>query len=113
MKGLYLIDGPDGIGKTTLLKQLSLSHKDALFYKEPGSTEKAEEISKLIRSYKDNDSVRDIFLFFAARYDFWKNKLKEDIDNGALVFVDRSIVSTFAYQYFLWKKKKENNLFWI
>ena len=100
MKGLYLIDGPDGVGKTTLLKQLAFTYKDALFYKEPGGTEKAEEISRLIRSFSDNDSARDVFLFFAARYDFWRNELKKNIDGGKLIFVDRSIISTFVYQYF-------------
>ncbi len=109
MGKIIIIEGADGVGKTTLIKKLktyALSvEKDAQkfsFYKEP---QDSKCIYKAIMDFSSENCYRDFLLVFAARFDIWMDKVKKDLAEDKIVVLDRSVISTFAYQFFSIKKE--------
>ncbi|SHK39662.1 dTMP kinase [Thermocrinis minervae] len=105
MKKGYLIsfEGIDGSGKTTLSRMLyehllKEGHKVSL-YRDPGSTELAENIRKLILE-NDMDPTTELLLFEAARSSLVWEKILPDLREGKIILLDRFIDSTVVYQGF-------------
>ncbi|MBE6449126.1 MAG: dTMP kinase [Alphaproteobacteria bacterium] len=106
MKKAYFItlEGGDGCGKTTqkqlLLDYLKNKQIDFICTREPGGSEAAEEIRKVILSgSKDKwDSVSETLLFFAARRSHLVETIWPAIRAGKWVISDRFADSTMAYQ---------------
>lgn len=95
MKGkLFIIDGIDGSGKTTLAKKLAKEFR-GVYSKEPGK----EKVRGLIRKIilQPIDPLTELFLFLADRRENYL-QIKKYLQQGAIIFLDRSFPATFAYQ---------------
>ena len=98
-------EGCEGSGKSTQAKLLKehlerLGHK-VILTREPGGTELAEEIRKVILSgNKIEDTLTEFLLISAARRDHVLNKIKPALAEGSFVICDRFFDSSLAYQGF-------------
>lgn len=98
-------EGCEGSGKSTQVKLLKeylekLGQK-VLLTREPGGTELAEEIRKVILSGKKiDDPLTEFLLISAARRDHVMNKIKPALAEGSFVICDRFFDSSLAYQGF-------------
>lgn len=103
-KGMFiLVEGPDGAGKTTMVKSLA-EYLDKLGYdveciREPGTLSINEQIRSIL---KDEDSdINDrteLLLFEACRSEFVQKVLAPAIADGKVILCDRYMHSTVAYQ---------------
>ena len=112
MGKIIIIEGADGVGKTTLVDNLkvydvSIETKDRKFsfYKEP---QDSKLIYKTLMDFSSENYYRDLLLVFAARFDIWMGKMKQDLSEDRTVVLDRSVISTFVYQYFSIEKENRN-----
>jgi dTMP kinase len=95
MKGkLVIFDGIDGSGKTTQAKFFSKKFK-ALYLKESGGDKNLDIIKKLI--LKNILPLTELFLFLANRSEVFF-KIKNFLNLGQNIILDRSFPSTLAYQ---------------
>ncbi len=98
------VEGCEGVGKTTQVKLLSeycSAHGiDAVFTREPGGTPIAEQIRNIIleSSNISLDPYSELLLYAAARKQHTEELIKPALQKGKLVFCDRYIDSTMAYQ---------------
>ncbi len=97
-------EGVEGCGKSTQSKLLAdfLSKNDipVLLTREPGGTEVAEEIRKILVNGEVNklDGITETLLNFAARKDHIEKLIKPAIAQNKIVISDRFFDSTIAYQ---------------
>ncbi len=96
-KDYIIFEGIDGSGKSTIAKKLYNYLKNKYRVKlirEPGGTAVSEQIRKIIAKEKLLPQTQ-FFLFLAARVELYNkiSNLKETI-----IIMDRSFLSTFAYQ---------------
>ncbi len=106
MNGVFItIEGPDGAGKTTVIKELSKLIKDSSQYpltvtREPGGIPISEEIRQVILDPKNTEmDVRtEALLYAAARRQHLVEKILPAKEAGHLVLCDRFIDSSIAYQ---------------
>ena len=92
------------MGKSTQLRLLKeyceREHIPALFTREPGGCEIAEEIRRVILN-PDNTAMTDmteLLLYAAARSQHTEQVIKPALEQGITVFCDRYTDSTAAYQ---------------
>ena len=103
--GFFLtFEGADGSGKSTqarrLFEVLSAEGRDVVLTREPGGSEGAEEIRRLL---VEGDPGRwsaetEILLFFAARRDHLERTILPALKRGAVVISDRFSDSSRVYQ---------------
>ena len=104
-------EGIEGSGKSYQSKKLFNKLKKiklpVVYTREPGGTESAEIIRKIILtdyfSHKAKDKFdknTDTLLYLAARNEHIKNKIKPAILKKKIIICDRFIDSTFAYQVY-------------
>jgi len=112
------ISGSEGAGKSQCAKAIaevfSLTNKTFISTREPGSTPIAEEIRALVKDFKTEEEfhpLTELLLFYAARYQLFKNLIIPSIKQGEMVIADRSFACTFAYQLRAAKVIKESD-FW-
>ncbi|MEG0254425.1 dTMP kinase [Vagococcus sp.] len=106
MNGIFItIEGPDGAGKTTVIKELSQlisenSSKELITTREPGGNPIAEKIRQIILDPKNSEmDVRtEALLYAAARRQHLVEKVLPAVAEGKLVLCDRFIDSSIAYQ---------------
>lgn len=105
MNGILIsLEGPDGAGKTTVLKEILPEIKKMkraiISTREPGGVRLAEEIRQLILDPKNTeiDSKTEMLLFAAARRLHMQEKMLPALKAGKVVIVDRFIDSSVAYQ---------------
>lgn len=100
---LIVIDGMDGSGKGTqieLLKEKLRGH-DVVFTREPGGTQKAEEIRELLLSGKNSSNpLADSLLFWASRALHIEQMIRPDLGKGIDIISDRFDSSTLAFQIY-------------
>ncbi|MBO5851091.1 MAG: dTMP kinase [Clostridia bacterium] len=104
-KGKFItFEGCEGSGKSTQLSMfkeyLEKNGIDYIFLREPGGTEISEKIRSLILDV-NNDKMTDeceALLYASARAQLVKEKILPALSEGKLVFCDRFIDSSFAYQ---------------
>lgn len=106
-KGILItLEGPDGAGKTTVLRellpQLERYGRPIVTTREPGGVAIAEDIRKIILDPANQamDDKTELLLFIAARRQHLKEKILQPLAEGKLVLVDRFIDSSIAYQGF-------------
>ncbi len=103
-RGKYIvIEGGEGCGKTTQAQKLVdfLNEKGVktIRAREPGSTHEAEQIRAVLLNEKNNlTSLTEVFLFEAARTEFFRREVVPNLQTGTSVVADRSGYSTEAYQ---------------
>ena len=105
MKGFFIsFEGIDGCGKSTqinlLAKYFAKQNKSFVKTEEPGGTEGANEIRKiLLRENNFQWSVEsEALLFMAARNDHVEKVIKPAIRDNKIVICDRFMDSTIVYQ---------------
>ena len=111
-KSLFVtFEGIEGSGKSYQSRKLYKSIKQrkipAILTREPGGTEGAEKIRKIILEdyfYPDSklrfNKYTDTLLYLAARNEHVKNKIKPAISKRKIIICDRFIDSTLAYQVY-------------
>ncbi len=106
-KGLFItFEGPEASGKSSqiiLLKKYFIKNNiPFLFTREPGGTELAEKLRKLILNNKTNiNNLEEILLLMAARSNHINNVILPNLNKGKIVISDRFADSTFVYQGFV------------
>ena len=111
-KSLFVtFEGIEGSGKSyqsrKLYKNIKQRKIPAILTREPGGTEGAEKIRKIILEdyfYPDSklrfNKYTDTLLYLAARNEHVKNKIKPAISKRKIIICDRFIDSTLAYQVY-------------
>lgn len=98
------LEGGDGSGKTTILKEVSKELKkkniDFIITREPGGVDISEQIRKIVlgRKNKNLDMKTEALLFAAARRQHLVEKIIPALNSGKMVIVDRFIYSSIVYQ---------------
>lgn len=105
MRGLFItLEGPDGSGKSTVIKLLStwLKEKNVEFIttREPGGTNIGEDIRKIILDKKNNSMSpqTEALLYAAARSQHVSEKILPALKEGKVVICERFVLSSLAYQ---------------
>ena len=105
MNGILIsLEGPDGAGKTTVLKEIlpeiQKMKREIVPTREPGGVRVAEEIRQIILDPKNTeiDSKTELMLFAASRRLHMQEKMLPALQAGKVVIVDRFIDSSVAYQ---------------
>jgi len=106
MKPFYIaIDGIDGCGKTTQVKNVAeyLKNLNIPVYitKEPGGTEVGSLLRKLLLSKEFNvEPETELLLYTADRLEHQKKIILPFLNSGYAIISDRFLSSTYAYQVF-------------
>jgi len=100
---LVSVEGPDGAGKTTLVRALAerfwRSGIDAVVARDPGGTPIADAARGLVLDPSlDASPAAELFLYLAARAELVTRIIEPALRRGRLVLVDRFELSTLAYQ---------------
>lgn len=104
MRNFITFEGCDGVGKTyqtralkEYCQQLGL---DVVFTREPGGSDIAEQIRKIILDANNSamDDMCEAFLYAAARIQHLKDIVKPALSAGKVVFCDRFVHSSYVYQ---------------
>ncbi len=105
MKGFFItFEGPDGSGKTTIStavqKRLVEMGYDAIYTREPGGIDIAEQIRNVILDPKNTamDPKTEALLYAASRRQHLVEKVIPALEAGKIVICDRFIDSSLAYQ---------------
>ena len=102
-KKFITFEGGEGSGKSTQIKLLAKKLEqidEVCLTREPGGTESAEEIRKLlVRGKIDRwSSISELLLLFAARKDHIDNLILPSLKSNKWVLCDRFVDSTYVYQ---------------
>ena len=105
LKGKFItFEGVEGAGKSTqsklLVEYLNNNGIEAVWTREPGGSEGAEEIRKLLINGAVNkwDGITELLLMYASRRDHTEKKVKPLLAEGKVVISDRYFDSSLAYQ---------------
>lgn len=105
MKGKFItLEGCEGVGKSTqvrLLKEyIEKSGIDAIFTREPGGVPICEAVRGVIlnKDFTEMSPICEALLYAASRAQLVSEVIKPALDEGKLVFCDRYVDSSFAYQ---------------
>ena len=102
MKGLFIVmEGPDGSGKTTQLKEyLEEAGYECLITREPGGTVIGEEVRQLILNpeHKEMSPVTEMLLYAASRAQLVHEVIGPALEEGKIVISDRFVDSSIVYQ---------------
>jgi len=103
-RGKYIIfEGGEGCGKSThsdfVLDYLSKKGISAIKSREPGGVSEAEQIRNVLLS-KENTlhPLSELYLFQAARTEFFRKIIIPNLEKGISVLSDRSMYSSEVYQ---------------
>lgn len=106
MDGIFItLEGPDGSGKTTVLKEIArqlptFTDKVILSTREPGGSPIAEKIRNLIldTAHTAMDPRTEALLYAASRRQHLVEKIIPVLAEGNIVLCDRFVDSSLAYQ---------------
>lgn len=104
-KGYFItLEGIDGCGKSTQAKLIHQRFKamgyQVLLTREPGGTELAEEIRRVILTpgKEELDPIAEILLYAASRVQHVNVLIKPALEAGQIVISERFVHSSLAYQ---------------
>ena len=95
-----IIEGIDGIGKTTVVEGVISKLDNFITYKET----KDSEIGKNIKNLKIHSPLLDILTFSLVREELLLSTAIPNLEKGNSIILDRFILSTYVYQYFRYSK---------
>lgn len=105
MRGKFItFEGCEGSGKSTQIRllgeKLSAAGVDFIITREPGGSDVAEQIRKIILDGKNVDMCDECeaLLYAAARVQHLKEIVEPALEAGKLVVCDRFVDSSLAYQ---------------
>src|SRR5699024_4362308 len=106
LQGLFIrVEGPDGSGKTTLVRKLAACLADDLnvpstVTREPWGSDIAEKIREVISDpgNKEMADRTEALLFAASRRQHVFESTKPALTRGEVVLCDRFVDSSIAYQ---------------
>lgn len=103
-RGLFLVlEGGEGVGKTTqwarLADTLRAVGHDVVAVREPGGTAAGDAIRALLLDPESHLTAEsEALLFAASRAQLVRDVIAPALGRGAVVLVDRFLLSTYAYQ---------------
>ena len=96
--------GIEGSGKSSLIAQLKKNILKAaslkLFSKEPGGTDLGRDKKNFIKSKYSFDPTSELLLLLADRAEHVQKIIRPSLQKNKLIFCDRYLDSTLAYQGF-------------
>ena len=99
------LEGTEGAGKSTALQfikqYLSKANMEVIWTREPGGTEIAEEIRRMILhplQLEEIEPETELLLMFAARAQHIKKYILPSLNTGKWIVTDRFIDASYAYQ---------------
>jgi dTMP kinase len=101
---LFVLEGPDGSGKTTqaarLVRWLTSIGREVVACREPGGTALGERLRSILleRSSLAIGMRAEMLLFMSSRAQLVEEVIRPAIEKGAVVVVDRFLLSTVVYQ---------------
>ncbi len=100
---LIVLEGAEGVGKTTQLHKLAATLRDAghevLTLREPGGTPLGDAIrSILLDPAQDIVPEAEALLFLGSRAQIVRKEIDPALARGVVVLMDRFFLSTYAYQ---------------
>ncbi len=100
---LVVLEGGEGVGKTTQWRQLALALRDegreVVAVREPGGTAAGDRVRALLLDPEAPLAAEtEALLFSASRAQLVREVIQPALARGALVLVDRFLLSTYAYQ---------------
>ena len=100
---LIVLEGSEGVGKTTQLARLSDALRVAghvvTTVREPGGTSLGDEVRRLLlQPGADVSPEAEALLFMASRAQLVARVVRPAIASGTVVLLDRFFLSTYAYQ---------------
>ena len=105
MKGKFItFEGCEGVGKSRQIRLLEDYLKDNgikyYFTREPGGTDISEQIRAIILDGENTEMTDECeaLLYAAARVQLIKQEIEPRLNRGELVFCDRFVDSSLAYQ---------------
>ena len=104
MRGLFIVlEGGEGVGKTTqwsLLADVLTQHgHDVRALREPGGTPVGDKLRAiLLDPNSELCAETEALLFNASRAQLVTQTMRPALEEGAIVLVDRFLLSTYAYQ---------------
>jgi dTMP kinase len=97
-----VVEGPDGAGKSTLVRwlaaELGAAGREVVTVREPGGTPVAEAVRAIVLGTEGMSPSAELFLMLAARADLVARVVRPALDAGRVVLADRYELSTFVYQ---------------
>lgn len=102
--GLFVVlEGGEGVGKTTqwarLTETLQNVGQDIVAVREPGGTAAGDTIRALLLDPSASlNAAAEALLFAASRAQLVRSVIAPALKRGAIVLVDRYLLSTYAYQ---------------
>ena len=102
-----LLEGVVGTGKTTQANKLfkflkeKYPNKEVILTREPGGTEIAESIRKLVQGTEfteEMDPICEAYLYASARAQSLRKVVRPVLEKKGIVIADRSFLSSLAYQ---------------
>lgn len=99
-----VLDGPDGVGKTTqaklLTEWLQVRGVPASSFRDPGDTIIGEKIRQILLSPEHiaMSTRTEVLLYMAARAQLWQEEIVPALRDKECVVLDRWVSSTCAYQ---------------
>ncbi|GAA8469449.1 dTMP kinase [Helicobacter pylori] len=94
-----VLEGVDGVGKSTQVGLLKARFKNALFTKEPGGTKIGESLRRIALNENISELAR-AFLFLSDRAEHVESVIKPALKEKKLIISDRSLISGMAYSQF-------------
>jgi dTMP kinase len=108
-----VVEGPDGVGKTTQVALLEEFYRKEGYITEvvrdPGSTKLGEQIRTMVKENRPAHKLTNLLLFMASRNELIE-KIKGLLALNRVVISDRWFLSTFAYQ--ICGDEIDEDIFW-
>ena len=102
---LIVLEGAEGVGKTTQIKllaeRLTKAGIQCVALREPGGTPVGDDIREiLLQPEQQITAATEALLFMASRAELVNREIRPSIEKGMIVLVDRFFLSTYAYQIY-------------
>ncbi|WP_251943486.1 MULTISPECIES: dTMP kinase [Staphylococcus] len=101
MTAFITFEGPEGSGKTTVLRQIAEKLEatyEIVTTREPGGVVTGEKIREILLEGDEMDERTEALLFAGSRREHLVSKVIPALNDGKVVLCDRYIDSSLAYQ---------------